>query len=142
MLKKTPRKFHKWSKSDWSSMRTDTKSWVNEWLKSSVTRTTQENYTSFCKHIQSLISKYVSDGFTKTKKYIPWLTPDLKRRLPVEGNAGCIIEQRSPRHHITGSLTNVARLNAKKLRRSHWQHLNNILLTSETEKNPKPFWVT
>ena len=31
----TPRQFYKWSKSDWSSMRTDTKSWSNEWLKGS-----------------------------------------------------------------------------------------------------------
>ena len=57
VLKKTPRKFHKWSKYDWSSMTTDTKSWANEWLKSSVheqlQRTTPASVNTFSHLYQS-----------------------------------------------------------------------------------------
>ena len=139
VLKKAPRKFHKWSKSDWSTMRTDTKSWANEWLKSSVTQINQENYTSFCKHIQSLISKYVPHGFTKTKKDIPWLTPDLKLTCRRERRLYKRAKKSKKPHHWE-SYKRCSSKCKKDLRRAHWQHLNNIQLTSETEENPKPFW--
>ena len=59
LLRKAPRKFFKWSKADWPSMKADTEIWAGEWLRTNTTRSTQENYTSFCTHIQATMSKYV-----------------------------------------------------------------------------------
>ena len=104
----------KWSKSDWSSMRTDTKSWANEWLKGSVTRTTQENYTSFCKHIQSLIKVRRTRCHQDQERY-PLANTRSQTYRSVEINADCTIEQRSLRNHITGSRTNAAHVNVRKI---------------------------
>ena len=87
----------------------------------------------------SIISKYVPHGFTKTKKDIPWLTPDLKRTCRKKRRLYNRAKKSQKPHHWE-SYKRCSSKCKKDLRRAHWQHLNTILLISETEKNPKTFW--
>ena len=78
-LKKAPRKFFMWSKANWTEIKAKTTSVVNEFLNQNQ-KTVQDNYTTFCDHIQSMLDSYVPHGFTRTRTDVPWLTRELKRK--------------------------------------------------------------
>ena len=85
-LKKAPRKFFKWSKANWTEIKVKTTSFVTEFLNQNQ-KTVQDNYTTFCDHIQSMLDSYVPHGFTRTRTDVPWLTRELKRKC---GRKRCV----------------------------------------------------
>ena len=137
-LKKAPRKFSKWSKANWTEIKAKTTSFVPEFLNQNQ-KTVQDNYTTFCDHIQSMLDSYIPHGFTKTRTDIPWLTRELKlkcgRKRRMYNKA-----KRSKQTRHWDIYKEYAKVLKKELRQAHWQRINKILLAAEEDSNPKPFW--
>ena len=141
ILKKQPRKFYKWSKADWLSMRVETRIWANSIIENSndTNSTVQDQYSIFCKHIQDMLNKHVPHGFTRTRTDVPWLTRELKQRCRLKRR----LYNKAKKHKDPqqwAKYKQCADMVKKELRKAHWQHINKILLAAETENNPKPFW--
>ena len=82
-LKKAPRKFFKWSKANWTEIKAKTTSFVTEFLHQNQ-KTVQDNFTTFCNHIQSMLDSYVPHGFTRTQTEVSWLTLELKFKCGIK----------------------------------------------------------
>ena len=140
-LKKPPRKFYKWSKADWLRMRVESHLWADKLIEDCKHQTysVQDLYTKFCTHIKDMLNKHVPQGLTRTRSDVPWLTRDLKRMCRKKRRFYNRAKKTGQTRHWS-IYKECADKVKKDLRKAHWQHINNILLAAENDKNPKPFW--
>ena len=138
--KQPPRYIHMWSKADWDKIKKEASNFCQLFLQNAPNNSVDANYKTFKNFMEKVIKDNVPSKLLRSaKKNLPWITQGIRRM--------CRKKQRlfnkaknSHKDKDWKTYKSLKKDTLKAIRRAHWQYVNNILMDSLENKDPKPFW--
>jgi hypothetical protein len=137
--KKPQRRVPIWSKANWESMKAETAAFSVKFLEECGGRNVADNWDNLLDHLKASQSKNIPTKLSSTRNNVPWLTSATKKmcrkkhRLYKKAK-----KSQSPAHWA--ELKKHQNETRDTLRKSHWDYVNNILVSGLEKGDTKPFW--
>lgn len=141
VLKQCPRKTLLYNKANWDSIKESVIRLFEDYLllNDQQTRSVEENWQYIKHHLSQLIDQFIPVKVTSRKVHLPWLTAAIKRLI----NKKQRIYRRAKRYQLPQDwqlFKEIQHEVKSRLRKQHWQYVNNIISSDNDTTKDKLFW--
>jgi hypothetical protein len=130
-----PRSIPLYNKADWDSLRTHTENLNIKIQQESETAPVESLWISFRDGLTEGIRKYIPHRSTNTKSSLPWITPSIRHLIHKRDRAYRAMKKSNTENHRQNLKSLKAKLQ-RELRRAYWDHIEGIIIPSESDTNP------
>ena len=135
----TPRKIHKFSKADWSTLKEDFTSFRSVFNEEWHSRGVDENWNIFKRKLLELMDKHIPTAMTKKHQSVPWWNKKLQR-LVRSKQRSYNKAKKSKKKQNWAKYRIKQKVVQREMRKAHWSYVNNVLTSGPVEESSKRFW--